>query len=143
MLKLIRTLPDSNVQELQEERIDSGIPSLTDYNGTTQSFSTTRTSFAVTGWAEEKLTTYLETHPDACIYNIVSHAPTRVPGESLIDSAEDQRVVIKDKPFIDQFGKYVYVLSQVSWTRKDDIDNRFDNGVYPQELESELLIYQW
>ncbi len=142
MLQLIKQLRGSDVQELEEERVDSGVPMVTDYNSKLQQFSTVRTAYTITGWDKKKLNAYLQSHPDACIYNIVSHDPIPIEGEKLEDLASEQRILINKEPYVDLFGRYVYILSQVSWTYKEDIDSRFEGGVYPESIPQELLIYQ-
>lgn len=142
MLQLIRTLPDSDVQELQEERFDSGIPQVLDYNPSLKTLTTVRTAYVITGWDAERLKTFLTQHPKACIWNTASHYPIPVKGEKLETLAEEQIVTINGSTYIDVFGRYVYILSQVSWEAKEDVDKRFDGFKYPEVLEPEFLIYQ-
>ena len=128
MLKLLSTI--DGVSEIREIRVDNGFPSLTDYNVEKGEFSTERVAYIKSGWEHDKLKKFIESHPEATIYNTVSHR-----------KISNDRVKINNKDYIDPFGLYVYIDSQVSWSKKDDIDERFYNNKYPEELGLEFYEY--
>lgn len=129
MLQLVQTLPEG-ISELRQELIDSGIPTLVDYDSIKGEFSTTRTIFVDTGWDAKKLTAFLITHPGACIYNTVSHKPI-----------SEDKVMLDGEPYIDLFGLNVYIKSDVSWYPHEDVDERFNDEVYPDNITPEFEHY--
>jgi len=107
------------------------MPTPMDYNPELGKLSSTRTVFIETGWKDDKLKAFLKTHPDACIFNTLSHNPI-----------SEEKVMIDGEPYIDQFGLNVYIKSEVDWYYHPDVDERFNYEQYPEEeLVPELYDY--
>lgn len=106
------------------------MPDVTDYNPVTQELSATRNVTVDTGWEESRLKQFLVEHEGACIYNTLSHKPI-----------SEDKVMLDGEPYVDIFGLNVYILSNVSWYPHKDIDERFNEDEYPNDMESELNDY--
>jgi hypothetical protein len=142
MLSLYRQRNNRALVSYESELKDQ--PEITDWSVDYSTFTEMRIAYLSipSSWDELSTRRYLQSRPQACIYNIVAHSPLLFAGDKLEDiptRIEQQRIVIEGKPYIDMFGLYVYITSRIAWDKRSDVDLRFSSNQYPyHHLDSEL-----
>lgn len=128
-LKIFKYEP--GIATLVYENEEKDIPELNDYNPMKGTFDLWRYAAYKTDYSRSFVSRLVMKNQGGCIYNTITHYPPKDLSAS--------KILLDGEPFVDLFGLHVYIFSTLSWTYRNDVDLRFEKGLYPYNIiEPEL-----